>query len=202
MIVIDYPEHSKVKSGLYKLSEDDSLRDGIAISGLAGITGFGVDKWRSGLKYRKEVTELDTLLSWIESLVPFISHGMSRRESKPESDVKYLKEALKQDPVNFGGGEEYGFDPYGFSLYECWFVTYNKGSGLPSHNHFPYPLTFVYYLNTPKGCSPIIVNGQEHNIREGQLIMFNGHHEHSVPESKVDGRAVITGVFAYDRARE
>ena len=195
MIVFDYPEHSKVKSGLYKLSKDDSLRP--------GITGFGTDKWRSGLKYRKEVTELDTLLSWIEYLVPFVSHGLSRRECKPEPDMKYLQEALKEHPVKFGGGDEFGFDPFGFTLYECWFVIYNKNSGLPTHNHFPYPLTFVYYINTPKGCSPLIINDQEHNMREGQLIMFNGHAEHSVPpQSKVDGRSVITGVFAYDRARE
>ena len=194
MIVFDYPEHSNIKSRLCKLSDDDSLRP--------GVTGFGTDKWRSGLKYRKEATELDTLLRWIESLVPYVSHGMSRRTSKPKSDIKYLDAALKESPVKFGGGDEYGFDPFGFTLYECWFVSYNKGSGLPTHNHFPYPLTFVYYINTPEGCSPLMINGQEHIMKEGELIFFNGHDNHSVSDSKVDGRSVLTGVFSYDRARE
>jgi len=44
MVIIDYPQHSNAKSILYKLSEDDSL--------CPGVTGFGTDKWRSGLKYR------------------------------------------------------------------------------------------------------------------------------------------------------
>ena len=194
MIAFDYSEHSNVKSRLCKLSDDDSLRP--------GVTRFGTDKWRSGLKYRKEVTELDTLLRWIESLVPYVSHGMSRRTSKPESDADFLQKAFKQDPDKFGGGDEYGFDPFGFTLYECWFVNYNQDSGLPPHNHFPYPLTFVYYLNTPEGCSPLILNDKEYSMKEGQLIFFNGHDNHSVARSKVNGRSVLTGVFSYDRARE
>jgi len=127
---------------------------------------------------------------------------MSRRTSKPESDGDFLRKAFKQDPVKFGGGDEFGFDPFGFTLYECWFVIYNKGSGLPTHNHFPYPLTFVYYINTPEGCSPLMINDQEHIMKEGQLIFFNGHDDHAVSDSKVDGRSVLTGVFSYDRARE
>ena len=39
-------------------------------------------------------------------------------------------------------------------------------------------------------------------MREGQLIFFNGHDEHAVPPSEVDGRAVMTGCISYDRGRE
>ena len=188
MVVFDYSEHSKVKSQLYKISQQP----------------YNDFKWRSGLKYRETVKEVDTLLTWIESLVPYVAHGLSRRGCKPDNDMSYLQGVLElnRNPSEFGGGDEFGFDPFGFTLYECWFVYYKKDDKLNTHDHFPYPITFVYYINCPEGSSPIILNGQEHIMKEGQLIFFNGHDDHSVPISTVDGRAVMTGCLAYDRARE
>ena len=186
MVIFEYSEHSNIKSQLYKISNQPC----------------GDFKWRSGLKYRETIKEVDTLLKWIESLVPYVAHGLSRRGCEPSSDIKYLDDAFKQNPVEFGGGDEFGFDPFGFTLYECWFVYYRKDTELVPHDHFPYPITFVYYINCPEGSAPLILNGEEHTMKEGQLIFFNGHDEHAVPTSEVDGRAVMTGCIAYDRARE
>ena len=203
MVIFEYPEHSNVKSKLYELSDQDNVHLSQNLDKLKpkGIVG-GDLKWRSGLEYRKTNKEVDTLLKWIESLVPYVAHGLSRRGCKPSSDIKYLDDAFKQNPVEFGGGDEFGFDPFGFTLYECWFVYYRKENELVPHDHFPYPITFVYYINCPEGSAPLILNGEEHIMKEGQLIFFNGHDEHAVPTSEVDGRAVMTGCIAYDRARE
>ena len=72
----------------------------------------------------------------------------------------------------------------------------------PIHNHFPYSLSFGYYLCTPDGSSPLIIEGKEIQVTEGRLIIFGGHQSHEVPDSDISGRCMIAGNIAYTGAIE
>ena len=78
---------------------------------------------------------------------------------------------------------------------------YLKGEGIVEHNHFPYPLAFVYYVNTPEGCSSVILDGEELAPEAGQCLFFEGHLFHRVPAAPVDDRCVISGLISYTNHR-
>ena len=62
MVIFEYSEHSKVKSKLYELSDQDNVHITQNLDKLKqkGIIG-GDLKWRSGLEYRKTNKEVDLL---------------------------------------------------------------------------------------------------------------------------------------------
>ena len=84
-----------------------------------------------------------------------------------------------------------------YKIAVSWGMVYNIGEGANKHSHDPYPMTFVYYVNVPEGSSPLIVEDQTINIKEGQVIFFPGDVLHSVPRSTVDGRCIIAGQVTY-----
>ena len=65
------------------------------------------------------------------------------------------------------------------------------------HNHFPYALSFCYYVNLPSGSSPLVLNNEIINLKEGQVIFFLSSSYHSVPPTSVNGRCVIVGNIMY-----
>ena len=63
------------------------------------------------------------------------------------------------------------------------------------HNHGDIYASFVYYVNTPEGSSPIIFPDENETVeaREGNILIFPGHVNHYVPKNKCDGRVVVAG---------
>ena len=124
--------------------------------------------------HKKGIVYINDLISWIENIFPTICCNFS---TKPASN----------------------YDINNFFLHECWGVLYNKGEGVIMHNHFPFPLSFAYYVNFPENSSPFMLEDKKINLKEGQLIMFMGHQYHGVSslENKVDGRCVISGNISY-----
>ena len=55
----------------------------------------------------------------------------------------------------------------------------------------------MYYVNTPKGSSPLIFEAGNKKIdpKEGYLILFPAWLTHFVPPNKCEGRSVIVGNF-------
>ena len=133
--------------------------------------------------HKQNIKEVNTLVTWIENLLPEFSFRHARGD-----DAKIDINTISDDV---------GFNPYSFKIHQCWGILYKKGQGVREHTHFPYPLAFVYYVKTPSGCSPTIFKGKRVRPKEGELFLFEGHHLHGVPLSKVDGRCVISGLILY-----
>ena len=91
----------------------------------------------------------------------------------------------------------YGYNVNSFEIAECWGAHYNKGESLMEHCHFPYALSFVYYVRTPKGFAPIIIENETYDIKEGQCVFFLASQYHSVGPNDCDGRCVIVGNILY-----
>ena len=89
-----------------------------------------------------------------------------------------------------------------FKIADYWGMMYDVGGGTVLHNHFPYSLSFGYYLCTPDGSSPLIIEGKEIQVTEGRLIIFGGHQSHEVPDSDISGRCMIAGNIANTGAIE
>ena len=89
-----------------------------------------------------------------------------------------------------------------FKIADYWGMMYDVGGGTVLHNHFPYSISFGYYLCTPDGSSPLIIEGKEIQVTEGRLIIFGGHQSHEVPDSDISGRCMIAGNIAYTGAIE
>ena len=140
--------------------------------------------------HQRGIREVDILLRWIGSLVPLVAHYYSSPNPSRYDYEDYL-------PLSDNGGGKYNFNINAFKLVHCWSVFYNKGDCVEPHNHFPYSLSFCYYIDTPDGSSSLIVDNEEINVQQGQIIFFSGNAFHSVPVSNVDGRCGIAGNIMY-----
>lgn len=168
------------------------------------INGGGqITETRFFLESKSEVAKL--FLNWVQELIPYSAHKFSIKYNADGTrvheydDTEYLLSLPGTDNQEdvLGNGGELGFNPYAFKICDCWGIYYDKSQGVEKHNHFPYSLAFVYYVNTPENSSPVILNGQEVKPKAGQIIFFQGHHYHEVPSSNVDGRCIIAGLITY-----
>ena len=138
--------------------------------------------------HKQGIPELTRLLNWISDLVPLVSHGFTNTEKFDKNNYRLVSD--------FGGGK-YNFNIKAFELVHCWGITYNEGEGVERHNHFPYALSFCYYVNLPSGSSPLVLNNEIVNVKEGQVIFFLSSEYHSVPPCSVNGRCAIVGNIMY-----
>ena len=77
-----------------------------------------------------------------------------------------------------------------------WFARYNKNDSCTSHDHLPFALfSFVYFVNTPKGSSPLVftTSGKKIKAEEGKVVIFPACVYHDVPPNECDGRIVMAG---------
>ena len=184
--IVDYPNASELNPILHQLIEDEP-KD--LIKGGGNRTG-----WTFGL----DTKEFDVLIRWIEELIPSIAHNFARVVGSNSGDYgseKYLN-YLSNNPHGTGGGEV-GYDSQAFKIIESWGINYRKGQGVNTHNHYPYSLSFSYYVNMPEGSSPLVFEHEKVEMKEGQIIFFQSHLYHMVPPSDVSGRSVLAGNIAY-----
>ena len=80
-------------------------------------------------------------------------------------------------------------------IIDAWYARYDYGNHALVHNHGDIYASFVYYIKTPEGSSPIIFPDENETVeaKEGNLLIFPGHINHYVPENKCEGRVVIAG---------
>ena len=123
----------------------------------------------------KRNREVNLIVDWVESLVPIAVANFARNDS----------------------GGVYLFNPHKLRIEECWGAVYNKGDGVMPHNHFPYALTFSYYVNTPKGSSPLIINEKEYVVKPGQVYILSGLWIHGVRPNSCNGRSTLVGNIMY-----
>ena len=197
----EFPDAERVNPVLLDLYKTEKERQ---------VAGFKEGKremypWRFFLEQRDKVEEVDALLTWIESCIPKLSFLFSNTSMPEIAADAYLADSKAWDRSKgifpWGGGGECGFDPYGFEIMDAWGMYYLKGENVMRHNHFPYPLAFVYYVNTPEGCSSVILEDKQLDPEAGQILFFEGHLWHEVPPAPVDGRCVISGLVSYSNHR-
>tara|TARA_B100001250_G_scaffold114065_1_gene96518 strand:+ start:9140 stop:9664 length:525 start_codon:yes stop_codon:yes gene_type:complete len=167
---LDIPDKT-INSSLYDLIRSESAYR-IRGNGFRTSFTFGDDK--------RDNESLNSFLTWIESSIKYAAFYFAHGYDK-EYDASLL-----------------GFNPLAFKINECWGVLYNKGEGVIRHNHFPYAMSFVYYVKMPEGSSPLILDDEEILLPEGRVIFFLGHQFHSVPPTSVNDRCIIAGNILYN----
>ena len=78
---------------------------------------------------------------------------------------------------------------------DVWFTTYHKGDVTVPHDHDPAYASWVYFVNTPRGSSPLIftTRGKRIKAEEGKVVIFRSHLTHHVPKNSCDNRIVLVG---------
>ena len=140
----------------------------IAFSTFAGL--------RPGVNHLRSVMP-SKLISWIQHILPEVTKKFAAKTHNEETKFNYNLNS--------------------FEIAECWGVHYNKGESLVEHCHFPYALSFVYYVRTPESSAPIMIEGEPHNVKEGQCIFFLASHFHCVNSNGGNGRCAIVGNILY-----
>ena len=76
---------------------------------------------------------------------------------------------------------------------ECWGASYGKGEFTQVHNHWPAIWSWCYYLQVPKGSSPLVFGeaGIMFEPKVGDLVIFNGQVEHSVPPCECEDKRIL-----------
>ena len=76
-----------------------------------------------------------------------------------------------------------------------WFVGYDVGEYSVEHDHIPWLFSGVYYLNTPKGSSPLVfsTSGKKIKAEEGKVLVFPANMRHHVPKNKCRDRMALIG---------
>ena len=195
----DYPNPEEINPTLMKVVEESLLSNA---TGGCRRTDF-----HTLLEKRYQIKELEILLSWVKEKCALFSRNYSTITSpfNMNDEEMYVENVRKglEPSTNAGGGGEGSFNPFGFEIGECWGLSYGEGSGVVTHSHYPWPIAFVYYVNTPEGSAPVRLgfanDYEEINPKAGQLLFLDGHTKHGVPLriSKVSGRMIIAGLFTY-----
>ena len=75
-----------------------------------------------------------------------------------------------------------------------WAARLDKGQQTLEHDHLFYAtFAFVYFVNVPKGSSPLIftTSGKKIKAEPGKLVLFPAPLRHKVPINKCDNRVTI-----------
>ena len=88
-------------------------------------------------------------------------------------------------------------DPQGWrvKMGSCWFTTYGKGDYTVPHDHEPGYFSWVYFVDCPKGSSPLVFtkSGKRINAEEGKVVIFRSLVQHHCPKNNSDRRVVLVG---------
>ena len=166
-VIYDCPYSHQIGDPLFKWIQDKA---DVRVQGGGLKTKFFTGSER-------DLPEHHILFDWMESILVEAVQGMSR----------WTNSAYNESPESSKR----------FNIADYWGMYYDEGGGAILHNHFPYPISFGYYIKAPEGSSPLIVDGNSIQVVEGRLIIFGGHQSHEVPDSEVGGRCMIAGNILY-----
>jgi len=84
-------------------------------------------------------------------------------------------------------------------LNNLWGQWYRKGDYQIAHTHYPNQWSFVYFVNTPRGSSPLVFNTSNKKVpaKAGNMVIFPSWIRHEVPPNKCEGRSIVAGNFYY-----
>jgi hypothetical protein len=169
IILSEFPRASELNPVLY-----DRVCENLQ-GNVVALHGHGARRTEPNL-HGQNIEEIDILISWIKKILPEISKNFATKDTE---------ETI------------FGYNLHRFEIAECWAIHYNRSESVIEHCHFPYALSFVYYVRTPEGSAPIIIENEAHEIKEGQCIFFLASQYHSVYPKNCDGRCAIVGNILY-----
>jgi len=137
--------------------------------------------------HKQNIKEVEYLTSWISRVLPDVSKNFA---CHGEQEPRLLLHSHEDE-------KGYNFNVNGFEIASCWGIHYKGKETLMVHNHFPALLAFIYYVRTPKGSAPIMIE-KEYNAREGQCIFFLASQHHSMGQNESNGRCAIVGNIIYN----
>tara|TARA_R100001594_G_C3913612_1_gene233921 strand:- start:116 stop:592 length:477 start_codon:yes stop_codon:yes gene_type:complete len=79
------------------------------------------------------------------------------------------------------------------TLKEVWSLVYDQGMSLAPHTHDGSDYSFLYFVNTPEGSSPLIIDDYVVEPEVGKLVIFKSKTSHYVPTNNCEGRCVVAG---------
>lgn len=102
----------------------------------------------------------------------------------------WILNLLKQRFPGHSGGSTSGF-----TVINRWVARYNKGDYTRPHSHKPAFQSFVYFIKSPKGSSPLVFTNTKKKIQpvEGVVVLFDGVMRHHVPPNNCEDRVVLAG---------
>lgn len=85
-------------------------------------------------------------------------------------------------------------------LSSYWIAQYGQGDYTVKHSHIPSTYTFVYFIESPRGSSPLVfsTSGRKVLPKEGRLVVFPGCIKHHVPKNHSEGRLILAGDLMSD----
>lgn len=134
--------------------------------------------------HKLNIRVIDELILWItQAKMPSILDNFTNptKHNDPETSHRgsvFLAESLK--------------------VGECWGIHFAENTSIIEHNHFPFVLSFIYYVSVPKNSGSIFINGEEHIPEEGQLIVFPANLYHYVKSNGNNLRIAIVGNMYFD----
>jgi len=92
----------------------------------------------------------------------------------------------------------------GLILANIWGQWYGKGDFQSPHTHYPFEWSFTYFVNTPRGSSPLVFTTSKKKVaaKAGSMVIFPSWVKHHVPPNKSEERSVIAGNFFYENKLE
>ena len=108
--------------------------------------------------------------------------------------IKLIENWVKElIAINFQRNLEFPLENYSF-----WFSKLNdeKGQLTYAHHHLcNATFAVVYFVNTPKGSSPLVfsTSGKKIKAEEGKVVIFPASLRHEVPQNRCKDRVVLAG---------
>jgi len=88
---------------------------------------------------------------------------------------------------------------YSFQIDKLWYAKYDYGDFAHPHTHIPFSFAFVYFINTPKGSSPLCFSRKSIKAESGKLVIFPACLKHHVPKNKCENRLIMAGNVSLQR---
>lgn len=80
-----------------------------------------------------------------------------------------------------------------FSIANEWLMVYEKGDYAIPHEHFPYCLSVIYYVDCDANAAPVIFEDEvEINPEVGKLVIFPSELKHEVKQT--EGKRVVVSM--------
>ena len=69
------------------------------------------------------------------------------------------------------------------------------GESTRVHEHLPNVWSFAYFVNCPRGSSPLVFtnSGKKIKAEDGKIVIFPTSVRHHVPKNKCEDRVVLSG---------
>ena len=93
---------------------------------------------------------------------------------------------------------------YDFEIDNSWLAVYDKGEYTKCHAHYPFSFSFVYFVKSPKGSSPLVLStsGKRMKPEEGKVVIFPSSLQHHVPKNRCDGRMILAGNLLFMQRKD